>query len=189
MSLGSAASQLATAIESVREARTWALRTEKSTSSYRSMDGIAEALRHEAALLFFDRRSIEEGQQGVSTFTVAAPTAGEGGAASFHLTNTTASACLAGLAALGPPGTLRKTDLIEVESSDTRLGADIYVSRLGHAIWNPRDFLAPPPGHPIECLHQNHTYLVGHIAALAAITSGSAGSSQPTVPSLSRYSR
>jgi hypothetical protein len=160
---------VASALADIRQSKEWTLTTPAgSVSSNRTLDGIAQTLRDEAASVLFDIPNGVVGSRVI--FTVSTPTAGEGEAASFDLADKTASSCLAGLASLGPAGTLVARNLID-ENSDSRHGSRIYVLPRGHAIWNSRDLLDPPDDDPIACLHGNQTHLVGHIAALAGVAS------------------
>jgi hypothetical protein len=155
----------------IRDGKVWSLTTPQGTSQNRNLDGIAADLRDRAVPVLSSGAPPPAGVQEV--ITVTAPILGEGDSGAFALTDPTASACLVGLAVLGPPGALREDHLLE-ENSDPRYAARVYALKSGHAIWNTRDLLDPQKGDPIGCLHRNHTELVGHISALAGIVSWAA---------------
>jgi hypothetical protein len=159
---------LASGLATIRSGRQWTLTTGGSTSSRRSLDGIATDLRDNAARWLTDQSAPEPGPQ--TMLTVAAPIAGEGDAAAFSLDNETAKSCLAGLAVLGPPGSLNPSRLLDA-NTNTRLGGRFYVLSDGHAIWHPAYLLDGAERHKLVCLLQNHADLVAHIAALAGIVS------------------
>jgi len=156
--------QLATALASIRDSKEWTLTTPDGMSPRRSLDGIATALRDRASKLLTRGSAPQAGTQ--SVLTVAAPAAGKGDIADFDLQNDTASGCLVGLAALGPPGKLNDTHLLD-ENSNPDWGARIYTLKTGHAIWHPGHVLDPPDDDPIRCLHRNQSDLVAQIAALS----------------------
>jgi hypothetical protein len=159
---------LASKLATLRKSDDWGLTTPQTTSTNRNLDGIATDLRDRARAFLTDGKPPEAGPQVV--LTVAAPLAGKGPPASFDLADATVSSCLAGLAVLGPPGTLVKTSLLE-QNSDARLSGRVYVLTGGHAVWAPTYFIQQPEGDPIGCLHRNQTDLVSHIAALTGIVS------------------
>jgi hypothetical protein len=159
---------LASALATIRSVKQWSLVTGGSTSSHRSLDGIATDLRDDAARWLTDGNVPQPGPQTV--LSVAAPIAGEGDGAALNLDSATASSCLAGLAVLGPPGPLNPSRLLDA-NTDTRLGGRFYVVGSGHAIWHPAYLLDETQQYKLACLLRNHADLVAHIAALAGIVS------------------
>jgi hypothetical protein len=159
---------LASSLAAIRSGRQWTLTTAGSTSSRRSLDGIATDLREDAAKRLTDGRFPEPGRQAM--LSVAAPIAGQGDAAAFELDNQAAKSCLAGLAVLGPSGPLNPGHLLDA-NTNTRLGGRFYVLSDGHAIWHPAYLLDAAQGYKLVCLLRNHADLVAHIAALEGIVS------------------
>jgi hypothetical protein len=161
--------QLASKLEDVRKSKSWGLSGTSTSSTNRSLDGIAEDLRAEAVRWLTDGAPPETGSQAV--LTVAAPIAGKGPVASFvPKEKTAAGSCLAGLSVLGSPGSFVASHLLE-ENSDPRCGARVYALPGGHAIWHPARFVKRSEAEPIKCLVDNQTDLVAHISALAGIAS------------------
>jgi hypothetical protein len=169
---------LATHLHGLRISNEWELVTPAAKTPSRSLAGIASEFRTEAEAVL----SPDHGKPSVpSVMTVAAPLEGDGPAEELELAQPAAKAALAGLASLSPPGTLLESQLLE-ETSDTGLGARLYVTKKGHAIWHPVKIVARSSKDPLGCFHRNQTDLAVQIAALAdsvswahdAITAGQA---------------
>lgn len=163
--------RLAATLAALRADAHWSLQTARATSMNRTLDGIATALRDDAAKLLTGGPDALPSKQRV--LTVAAPTSGVGNAAALELTDKSASSCLAGLAVLGPPGQLVDKHLIE-QNSDPRLQGLFYALNDGHAVWHPDHVVGSPKPDSLECLLRNQAELVAHIAALAGVVSWAA---------------
>jgi hypothetical protein len=162
-----ALSDLATAVSGIWNAKDWTFTLGASTSSKRSLGGVATDLREHAVKQRWLGPLSDVGSETVQTVT--APADASGAPAELDLSDATAAACVAGLAALGPPGTLYEDHLIK-ESTNANRGARVYAIDDGHVIWHPERMLNPlPEKDPIKCLHRNQLDLVAHVAALGEL--------------------
>jgi hypothetical protein len=163
-----AVSELADALSALRRRRDFALTMLAGASTDRTLDGIAAAIRDEAAT-FLAEGSLTEPGTTIAT-SAAAPLAAIGEDAPLALTEADAKACLAGLASLGPPGALQDASLFK-ENTNTNLSGRVYAPKDGHALWHPVGMFKQLPADPIDCLLSNQTALVAHISALSALVS------------------
>lgn len=154
----------AAGLDALRSAKTWGV---KGKAANRNLDGLAGDLGDEAAKLLSDGAAPAADYE-AEPLTVAAPLAGKGDAAAFDLKDETVRSCLAGLAALGPPGAFNEKRLLDA-NTNTKLGSRVYAIRTGHAIWHPGSIREPPAEDPIGCLLHNQTTLVTHVDALLRI--------------------
>ncbi len=168
--------QVANAVMTLRRNHGWTLQTPKATIANQTLDGIATAVRNEAAALLTDGPAPQPSAD-PTRLTVAAPVIAEGDPAALDVTDKTVSACLVGLSALGPPGVLDQNHLLDINSDPNCMGR-VYLLNAGHAIWHTAKMLeassSPKAARVIECLQRNHIDLVTHIEALGEIVSWTA---------------
>ena len=153
-------------LKKLRDSSEWTLRRPVEAELTGRLDRLAAELRGavEGRLA-----SAALSRAGEVVLTIAAPTIGEGRNAEFAIIQSKgASACLASLAALGPPGILDPAHLLE-ENSNSNYDARVYVLNHGHAVWQPRAFLGGQADESLDCLLQNQADLVAQVSALGAL--------------------
>lgn len=157
---------LATAVASLRSAHGFGSHGPPN----RSIDGLAGDLADSAARFVAPRAATA----GVSDpLAVVAPLEASGDATAFAIDSSDVASCIAGLATMGPAGTVDQKRFLDV-NTDANLRARIYATSRGVVIWRADSMLDDPPGAAVDCLHRNHTSALAHVEALATLVTWAA---------------
>ncbi|MFC8044941.1 hypothetical protein [Nocardia sp. NPDC057353] len=171
--------ELAHSVSDLRRAREWRA-AQVDARADRSLDGLADELRERIG-----NPHLTDGQLGdpwpANVYTIGAPIRGEGSLSDFEFENVAAASCLAGLASLGPPGDY-DSERLTAANRTSQWSTRAYVSRDGHAIWNPTTFTDPNAGHTLDCLLANQADAISHIDALEGALSWAAEQIAESLP-------